>query len=157
MDFLEEIHDVVDALTLFEGFTSQELTVMCSYMECYAALSGITLFKEGNSGDFLIIVLTGKVNVVKTDTAGIDKVVCTVGPGSFLGEMSLIDGNARFASCATTEPTDVAVLTRDDLTGMMADHPQLGSKILLLLLQLVTIRLRDATTRMLPTLGGEIV
>jgi hypothetical protein len=52
-------------------------------------------------------------------------------------------------------PTDVAILHRRDLAGMVSGHPQVGIKVLLLLLQLVTRRLRDATTRMLPTIESN--
>jgi len=108
-------------------------------------------------GDFLIIILTGQVEVIKEADDTQKKLVTRVGPGSFLGEMSLIDGQRRFASCITMQPTDFAVLTRQKLNTILADHPQLGAKLLLVLLQLMTTRLRDATTRMLPTiLGGSI-
>ncbi len=71
--------------------------------------------------------------------------------------MSLIDGLRRFASCVTTMPTDFAVLTRYRLNTILEEHPLLGAKLLLVLLQLMTARLRDATTRMLPTILGESI
>jgi len=155
--YLEEIHQVLNALTLFEGFSASDHATLCEYMECYAAPSHTPIVTEGTEGDFVVIILTGGVNVIKTDAHAAPKVVAHVGPGGFLGEMSLVDGQQRFASCIATQPTDLAVLTRDDLTGILDDHPQLGNKILLLLLQLVTKRLRDSTTRMLPTIGAQWV
>lgn len=157
LSYFDEIHKVLKALTLFEGFTPVEHRTLCEYMECYAAPTNTSIVTEGTEGDFVVIILNGGVNVIKSDTNAISKMVAHIGAGGFLGEMSLVDGQQRFASCIATEPTDLAVLTRDDLTGILADHPQLGIKLLLLLLQLVTRRLRESTTRMLPTIGPQWV
>jgi CRP-like cAMP-binding protein len=154
-NFQEEIYEVLGPLALFEGFTPEEHSTLCDYMECYAADQGVTIFSEGEVGDFLMLVLTGSVNVIKHDKDSGEKVVSEVGPGGFLGEMSLVDGQPRFASCVATLPTDVAILHRRDLAGMVSGHPQVGIKVLLLLLQLVTRRLRDATIRMLPTIESN--
>jgi len=154
--FVEEIQEVVGALSLFEGFSCQESALLCEYMTCFGAPSHSTILREEDRGDFLIIILTGQVNVVKAFAPTGHKKVARLGPGAFLGEMSLIDGKQRFASCITTEPTDFAVLTRTSLNEILLDHPELGNKLLLLLLQLITERLRDATTRMLPAIGGSV-
>lgn len=105
----------------------------------------------------MVIVLTGQVDVLKNDGIGARKLVTRVGPGSFLDEMFLIDWRKRIASCVATQPTDFAVLTRDMLNSIMNEYPRLANKILLLLLQLMTCRLRDATTRMLPTIVSEAI
>jgi len=153
LNFIDEIHEVINALALFEDFTLQEHSILCEHMECYAAPTGATILQEELDGDFLILILTGQVEVVKATGLGQQEVITQVGPGGFLGEMSLIDGKRRFASCVTTTPTDIAVLTRDDLTNILSAYPQTGNKLLMLLLQIVTERLRESTTRMLPMLS----
>jgi len=154
-NYLDEIYEVLGPLALFESFTPEEHSILCDYMECYAADEGATIFSEGETGDFMMLVLTGSVNVIKQDKDSKEKVVSEVGPGGFLGEMSLVDGQPRFASCVATMPTDVAILHRRDLAGLVSGQPQVGIKVLLLLLQVVTRRLRDATTRMLPTIESN--
>jgi len=156
-NFLEEIHAVLGPMPIFEGFAAAEISTLCDYMDCYAAATGASVLNEGDEGDFLLLVLTGSVQVIKHDPESGEKLVSEVGPGAFLGEMSLLDGLPRFASCIATSPTDVAVLHRDDLIGIVAGHPDIGTKVLLLLLQLLTRRLRSATTRMLPTLESNLV
>ena len=151
-DYLEEILEVLKPLALFEGFSAIECGQLCEYLDCYGAPSSTTVIREGEAGDFLVIVLTGRVRVTKRAADGEDKAVAEVGPGAFLGEMSLIDGKPRFASCVSSEPVDLAALSRDKLNELMVDHPRLGQKLLLMLLRLTTARLRDATVRMLPHL-----
>lgn len=155
--YVEEIQEILKTLALFEGFNRQESAVLCDYMECFGAPSRSTILREADHGDFLVIVLTGRIKVVKSYAPGDDKEIAQVGPGGFLGEMALFDDHLRFASCITTEPTDFAVLTRDGLNDILIDHPRLGNKLLLTLLQLMTERLRDATTRMLPTIVGSTI
>jgi CRP-like cAMP-binding protein len=149
--FLDEIREVFTALPLFDGFTPDDHEALCDYMTCYAAPSRKMVLNEGSAGDFLIIILTGSVNVLKNDVHGRQQILARVGPGGFIGELSLVDGSRRFASCMTIEPTDLAVLTRTELARLMDERPALGNKVLLLLLQLVASRLRETTTQMMLT------
>jgi CRP-like cAMP-binding protein len=73
-----------------------------------------------------------------------------------LGEMSMIDGEPRFATCMAIEPTTVAVLTRDDMRRIIEDAPRLGTKILLNLMTLLSQRLRRTSAKLLDLLprGG---
>ena len=151
-DYLDEILEVLSPLALFEGFSAAECGELCDYLECFGAPSATTIIREGEVGGFLMIVLTGRVHVVKRSNGGAGRVVAEVGPGGFVGEMSLIDGKPRFASCVSAEPTDLAVLTRERLNAMMVDHPRLGQKFLLMLLRHSTGRLRDITVRIMPYL-----
>lgn len=155
--FIEEIHEVVKILAPFEGFTAPECAALCGYMECFGAPSKATILSEGTVGDFLIIILTGQVDVWKACGSADSKLVAQVGPGGFVGEMSMIDGHHRFASCVTSKPSDFAVLTGEGLNDLLVGHPRLGNKILIILLQLMTSRLRDATMRMLPTIIGASI
>lgn len=154
--FLDEIREVFTALPLFDDFTPEDHGSLCDYLACYAASSHTMVLNEGSVGDFLIIVLTGSVNVLKNDVRGKQQILTRVGPGGFIGELSLVDGSRRFASCITNEPTDLAVLTRTELARLMDERPTLGNKVLLLLLQLVASRLRETTTQMMLTvLAGQ--
>jgi CRP-like cAMP-binding protein len=149
--FLDDIGEVFTSLPLFDGFTPEDHRNLCDYLICYAAASRTVILNEGSMGDFLIIVLTGSVNVLKNDIHGQQQSLRQVGPGGFIGELSLVDGSRRFASCITSQPTDLAVLSRTELARLMDERPRLGNKVLLLLLQLVASRLRETTTQMMLT------
>lgn len=155
--FADEVRSVLKEIELFEGCSDDECNVICEYMRCYGAPRNTHILEEDSAGDFLVIVLTGMVDVVKAYGPDDTRVVAHIGPGGILGEMSLVDGQRRFATCVSREPTDFAVLTRADLNEILVDHPRLANKLLLILLQLMTQRLREATLRMLPTLHGEAV
>ncbi|SRR6266581_887259 len=148
--FIEDILQVIDHIPLFGDFNYREIEALCAYMACYAAPRNAYVLSEGTAGGHLVLLLTGKVVVVKKNAEGIPRSFVEVGPGATLGEMSMIDGEPRFASCITTEPTDFAVLTRDNLGEIFINSPRLGNKLLLILLQISSRRLRDASSRLLP-------
>jgi len=149
--YLAEIMEIIDRVLLFEDFSVHEIEALCGYMRCYGAPRGVTLLKEEDQGDYLLIVFTGSVVVSRDADPGAGaKILATVGPGASLGEMSMIDGQPRFASCFTARPTDFAVLSRHDLDQILVERPRLGNKFLLILLQLMTRRLREAQVRLLP-------
>lgn len=148
--FLDDILENIDDIKLFEGFNEDELKVLCHFMQCYAAPREYTLLKEGGDGAFLLLILTGSVNVVKAVAGHGVKHIAEVGAGASLGELSLIDGRPRFATCITNVPTDFAVLTRNSLNELLIHYPRLASKFLLVLLQIMTVRMRETTDRFLP-------
>ena len=153
-DFVNEFIDAVSPQPMFQGFSAQETALLSQYMECFGVPRDSTVLREGDEGDFLAILVTGKAVILKAYD-GVDKVVHELNTGEMFGEMSLIDGQKRFATCVTTEPSDFAVLTRERMDDMLADHPRLANKFLLMLLSLSTSRLRHATTYMLPGLMDE--
>ena len=69
------------------------------------------LINEGEQGDSIYIVLSGKVKVFACNEAGKEVVIAFHGPGEYVGEMSL-DGAPRSASVITIEPTACAVVSR---------------------------------------------
>jgi CRP-like cAMP-binding protein len=78
----------------------------------------------------------------------------SVGPGLTLGEMSMIDGEPRFATCLATRPTVFAVLSRDNMAKIILDHPDLGSKILVKLVTMLSLRLRQTSAKLLNSMEG---
>lgn len=142
-EFADEFIDVLKKQPVMRHFSSQELTLLAEYMDCFGVPRKSTVIHEGDEGDFLAILVTGAAQIVKLQDAE-EMVVGFVKPGELLGEMSIVDGQRRFASCITTEPSDFAVLTQEKLNAILADHPRLGNKFLLMLLGLSSARLRNA-------------
>lgn len=149
----DQVFGIIDHIPLFEDLTRKEATQLCARMDCFSAKSGDVIIKEGDDGEFLVIILSGQVAVIKSGRNGDDKQLAVVGPGASLGEMSLINGKPRLATCVAREPTDMAVLTRDTLYDILVLHPSLGNKVLLVLLQILSDRLREANEKLLPFIG----
>ena len=85
--------------------------------------------------------------MVKATRRVIDQ-VGEIGPGDTLGEMSMIDGEPRFATCVAVEPSLIAVLSRDALAIIILEQPMLGAKILMQLSVMLSQRLRQTSLRL---------
>ena len=97
----------------------------------------------------MLLIIEGAVDIFKKGMRAEQQHMTNVGPGMTLGEMSMIDGEPRFATCVATEPTVFAVLHREDMAKIILDHPSLGSKILVKLVSMLSTRLRQTSARLL--------
>lgn len=155
--YVENIQGVIEHVKLFEDFSFDEIKMLSFYMRCYRAPANYTLLEEGSDGDYLVLLLSGTVRVDKlVFRQGVTQ-IAEVKIGDVLGEMSLIDGRPRFASCVTTENVDFAVLTHESLNEVLVHHSRLGNKFLLVLLQLMAHRLRETSNRFLSGGLGVVV
>lgn len=155
--YADEVYDAISKEALFDEFSHHEIAGLCQYMHCFAAPADTILLQEGEGGDHLLVVLSGKVNVHKLDDVGQPMGLAVVGPGSILGEMSMIDGERRFATCITAEPTDFAVMSRADLNEILVIHPRLANKLLIKMLQIMVGRMRDTGMRLINNHSGSLV
>jgi CRP/FNR family cyclic AMP-dependent transcriptional regulator len=80
------------------------------------------LINEGDVGDALYVVLSGRVKVFASNEAGREFVIDFHGPGEYVGEMTL-DGAPRSASVITVEPTTCAVVNRAHFRDFLLAHP----------------------------------
>ena len=147
--FVDRIQDVIQQIKLFEDFDEGELEVFARYMSCYLAPSGTEIIREAMPGDFMILVIEGSVEILKLDDTGLPTRIGLAGPGKTLGEMSLVDGEPRFASCMALVDTLFAVLDRENLSRILAEQPRIGVKVMMELLLLLNQRLRNVSSELL--------
>lgn len=155
--FVERMQEVIDRIKLFEDFEQHEIEIMARYMSCYLAPAGTEIIREGTIGDFMLLIIEGSVEIVKLDTSGLPIRISTTGPGKTLGEMSLVDGEPRFASCIAMVDTLFAVLDRDNLSRIITDEPRIGVKIMTELLMLLNQRLRSVSNELIKLIGDKKV
>jgi CRP-like cAMP-binding protein len=153
--FADRILEIIEHIRLFEDFERGEIRKLAASLRCYRAPAGATLIREGDCGDFMVIPLEGQCEIVKRDPSGVPQRISIAGPGKVLGEMSMIDGEPRFASCIALEDTFFAVLDRDGLSRILADDPRLGIKILIELVQLLSQRLRSASGKLVSLMDDD--
>ena len=147
-EFADEIHDLMSKTPLFSGLDIDETRQLGSFMYVYEAPPGVTIITEGESGDFMMLLMSGMVDVLRRNRYNYPSRIAVANAGHALGEMSMFDGEPRFASCVTLEHVRIAVLTRDALMLVLADQPKVGNKILLKLVQLLSERLRQTSAKL---------
>lgn len=86
------------------------------------------IISEGEPGNSIYVMLTGKVKVFLADEHGREVILGTCRPGDYLGEMTL-DGGPRSASVMCLEPSSFSVVTRDALLKVIAADPAFALKL----------------------------
>lgn len=147
--FVPRIREIIQSIALFEDFEAGDLDRLAASMRCYRAPAGLAIINEGDPGDYMVLILSGAVEIVKRDAHGLPVQIAVAGPGKTLGEMSLIDGEPRFASCVAVDDVEFAVLDRAAMTALIAEDPQIGVKLMMEFLILLNQRLR--------TISGQLM
>jgi CRP-like cAMP-binding protein len=145
----QQIFDMIGHSKFFADFTREDVQKLTAFMQIYRAEQTQTLIREGDVDDYMLLIIQGLVEIIKTDSHGNLQPMTTVGAGATLGEMSMIDGEARFASCVALESTTFAVLSRDSMVQIILEEPGLGAKVLVKLVTLLSHRLRQTSANLL--------
>lgn len=117
---------------------------------------GVILIQEGEFGDTLYIVLSGRIKVFSLGPNDREITFGLYGSGEFVGEMSL-DGGPRAASVVTMEPTTCVVITRPTLLEHIAQYPEFAFELLAKVITRARMATRDARNMALMDSYGRLV
>ena len=140
---------------LFENFNLAEIRLLSHFMQVYRAEPGVEIIREGEPGDFMMMLIEGRIEVFKQDRWNAPRIIAMIEPGKSLGEMSMIDGEPRFATCVAAERCMIAVLTRESLARIILEQPILGAKILMELVLMLSQRLRQTSSKLVSYMDRE--
>ena len=179
--------DLLQHAPLLQDFTTAEADVLGASLRLIRAEPGQLMMREGEAGEWMMLVLKGTVDVTKrvwragealtggkqqpdaaapvdpATAAELDAVqpvalsesvtrVGVVRRGTALGEMSLLDGEPRYASCTAIEQVEAAVLGRQAIGLLVRDHPAVAAKLLVNITQLMAQRLRNTSNQLIKLL-----
>lgn len=115
------------------NLTPAEASSVVAQMRVVHFGAGVTLFREGDDirPDHMLLLLDGEVAVDMAATGRPGPVaISVVGPGSVIGEMALLDGAPRSASCTTVSTVQAAGLSRRGLEALIDQQPRAAAKLL---------------------------
>ncbi len=124
---------------LFSGLLTEELQSLAQTAEVRFYRAGQSIFKEGDPGDGIYIVLEGLVQVSAIIGQGERRVLTRIGKGDFFGEMAVLDNEPRSASAIADEDTKAYFIRRDNLLDVLENSPRLA----LSLVREFSLRMRD--------------
>lgn len=90
---------------------------------------GDTLYRQGEPGEDLHIVLTGRLQVRVAAGDGTERSVAYPQPGDVVGEIALFSGSGRAATIVAVRDTTLGAIARKDIDALVARHPQVFSNI----------------------------
>ncbi len=136
-EFLREID-------LFWNFTDEELDRILGISRPESFPKGRVILEEGTVGRALYIIKEGTVKVQK-GRGKRSRLLARLGPGSYFGEMSLIDEHPISASIVSTAPTTCLIIQKEDLNILLNDL-QFANRLLWEFLQTLNRRLRETSS-----------
>lgn len=147
--------DILRRVRAFADLGDAECDAVLAVLKARRGAPGDALFKQGDRGDSLMIVLDGHlVARVRTD-AGTEEEVARLGPGEVVGEMAFVDAEPRSATVSAPAGATVLEFTRDALAGLRRSAPRVAAAILRNVLFDVARRLRDAGEKLTDGAGGS--
>ena len=147
--FAEQIHAFVGHSQFFADLSRDDVSELCRHMRVVRAGPRQLLIQEGTVGDYMLLIIEGEVDIFKTSHRGEQQRMTSAPAGRTLGEMSMIDGEPRFATCISVGTVVCGVLSRDDMLRIVADNPSLGAKILIKLVTMLSQRLRQTSAQLM--------
>lgn len=129
-------------VSLFSQLAPGELDIVDSLLHRRDYLADEIVFDEGEEGQAIYLILDGEV-VLGRQGQGETGRIAALGPGTFFGDMALLDNQPRAAQARAGKPTRLAVFFREDFMALMDTHARIASKIALQLAREMGRRIRQ--------------
>jgi len=115
---------------LFAGLDDDAISRLCAFLQLEEFSAGRHVFRSGESGDAMYVIVSGHVRITVTDADGREVILAALGPGDFFGEMAMLDGHGRSADAAVTEPAQLAVLTRNNFVAFIRSDAAIAVRMM---------------------------
>ncbi|GHD31854.1 MULTISPECIES: Crp/Fnr family transcriptional regulator [Nocardiopsis] len=127
---VDEVNEVLRKAPLFEALDEEDAAALRSSVSEVRLGRGQTLFNEGDEGDRLYVILSGKVKLTRTAVDGRENLLGVLGPSEMFGELSLFDPRPRTASAVAVTDAVLAGLGHDDLRPFLSSRPHVSLQLL---------------------------
>lgn len=124
-----DLDKMLDKVDLFSGLSVEQRVHAVKYFEWARIDKGRVFIQEGEESNFAVLVVSGCFEVIKGMGSN-QKLLSLAKPGVFLGELGLVSGEPRYASCRAAQESVVGLLSRDSFEKMMSESPEVYSGIL---------------------------
>jgi CRP/FNR family cyclic AMP-dependent transcriptional regulator len=115
---------------IFQGVDPDAAEALAKEMETIETRKGEVLFSEGEPGDSLYIVLSGKLKVGRRAGDGRQNLIAVMGPSDMVGELSLFDPGPRTATATAVVDTRLARLRKQALRPWLTNRPEIAEQLL---------------------------
>ena len=115
---------------IFQGVDHDAAEALAKEMETIDARKGEVVFSEGEPGDSLYIVLTGKIKVGRRAQDGRQNLIAVMGPSDMVGELSLFDPGPRTATATAVVDSRLARLRKTALRPWLNNRPEIAEQLL---------------------------
>lgn len=112
---------------LFGMVDAEVLKDLEAELELMSLTSGEILFRRGEPGDAMYLIIAGRLRVALEGRDGGEKVLAELEPGDTLGEMAVLTGDPRSATIYAFRDTQLASLSREGFQRLLKKYPDVLS------------------------------
>jgi CRP/FNR family transcriptional regulator, cyclic AMP receptor protein len=141
---LDEINNMLMDCSLFDHFTPAEIRSAVRYFGISKIAAGDIIFREGDAGTFMCIVNDGNISVLKSREDEETVKMATLHSGKTFGEMAVLDGEWRSATCVAETDCILLTLSKESLDRMLAEVPRTAAAVIRVVAVSLSRRLRIA-------------
>ena len=123
VSYHQQLCEMLEQMELFTQSSQEDIEVMARFVHAYHAPANTTILREGVKERMLWFLVSGEMQVEKTDDTGTTKQLATIGPGRSIGEIAFIDEQPHSARVSTSKDSTLILLTRDNFLQMAAKYP----------------------------------
>ena len=124
------IDAVVRKAPLFSALDDESAESLRESMTPVKLKRGQTLFKEGDVGDRLFVIINGKLKLGTTSADGRENLLSILGPSEMFGELSLFDPGPRTSTATAVTESNLLALAHEQVIGWITEHPAVALELL---------------------------
>jgi hypothetical protein len=138
--------ELLRELELFKGLSDAQIESFAAYAEIVEVRQFTRIAKKGDPGDSMFIVLEGEVRAYLM-VDGRECTLTSIGPGDFVGEISLLDAGPRSADLSVNVDTTLLRISTSRFAELLKEAPALAAPFLIALSRTMVTRIRKTTQR----------
>ncbi|MFO0694533.1 MAG: cyclic nucleotide-binding domain-containing protein [Polyangiales bacterium] len=142
------VEEALARIHLFKGIAPAGLRLVAAIATDETYRLGHVIFREGESGNALYLILEGKVRISREVSGMGEEALAVLGPGDAFGEMALIDDFPRSADARVHERCRCLVISKEGLEDLLFLHKELAYEILWNFVKILSARLRETNDKM---------
>jgi CRP-like cAMP-binding protein len=121
---------IVRKAPIFQGLDEAAANSLRASMSPIKLRKSQTLFKEGDDGDHLYIVTSGKIKLGTKSVDGRENLLMILGPGDMFGDLSLFDSGPRTSTATAVTEARLLSLGQDKVIPWVKEYPQVSLHLL---------------------------
>jgi diguanylate cyclase (GGDEF)-like protein len=133
--------EMLRGIGIFRDLSEEDRREVAGRMRLRKCGRGELLFREGDPGDELYVIVSGSVAITVTPQSGAEIVLSTISSGAFFGEMSIVERAPRSATCRAEESCEFLALHADGFHDLIARQPRTAVAMLRRMAEITAARL----------------
>ncbi|WKD58564.1 CRP-like cAMP-activated global transcriptional regulator GlxR [Corynebacterium caspium] len=127
---MEDVQEILSRAGIFQGVDPIAVHNLIRDMQAVRYPRGTTIFDEGEPGDRLFIITSGKVKLARHAADGRENLLTVMGPSDMFGELSIFDPGPRTSSAVCVTDVQAATMDSQMLRDWVGSHPEIAQQLL---------------------------